>query len=140
MIDKAYIYQTKELIIKEGKFQEAISKAQTPKELREAVTLIPNYKPAHEGLTREDMGELRQEARSVLESKRWNELTWDDAWSGKYPKEITTEDEGEEIDNLLGKYQRIINQGITDEEFVDVNEHRRFLALESCSFLNVWQI
>ena len=140
MIDKAYIYQTKELIIKEGKFQEAISKAQTPKELREAVTLIPNYKPAHEGLTREDMGELRQEARSVLESKRWNELTWDDAWSGKYPKEITTEDEGEEIDNLLGKYQRIINQGIIDEEFVDVNEHRRFLALESCSFLNVWQI
>lgn len=140
MIDKAYIYQTKELIIKEGKFQEAISKAQTPKELREAVTLIPNYKPAHEGLTREDMGELRQEARSVLESKRWNELTWDDAWSGKYPKEITTEDEGEEIDNLLGKYQRIINQGITDEELVDVNEHRRFLALESCSFLNVWQI
>jgi len=113
---------------------------QTPKEFREAVALLPNYKPVHEYLTRENMNELRCVARSILESIGWNELSWDDAWSGKYPKEITAEDENKEIEALLNKYQRIIDLGITDKEFASVNEHIRFLALESCSFLNVWQI
>lgn len=139
MTEKTYIYQTKEHIIKENKFREAISKAQTSKEFREAVMLLPDYKPTDKLLTKENMDELRQAARSVLESKGWNELSWDDAWSGKYPKEITAEDENKEIENLLRKYLRIIDQGITNEEFVDSDEHIRFLVLERCSFLDVWQ-
>lgn len=46
MTEKTYIHQTKEHIIKENKFLKALSNAQTPKKFREAVMLLPDYKPS----------------------------------------------------------------------------------------------
>lgn len=97
---------------------------------------IKGYRKRHEflnTLTKEEQNELRQAARSVLESKWWG---WGDERSGKHPREITTENENVEIEILLRKYLRIIEHGVTDEEFADTNEHIRFLVLKRCSFID----
>ncbi|MEH6629132.1 MAG: hypothetical protein V7739_22085 [Motiliproteus sp.] len=75
--------------------------------------------------------ELKRMAESILESRSWDELPWQDAWLGSYPEKPTDQDVVAEYRVLCEKAARIINGADLEAEYGTLQEHVRMIYLET---------
>ena len=83
--------------------------------------------------------ELAEIARTLVISRQWDELLWDEAWSGKHPGEPTEEEIRGEYDVLVAKAARIIAHGPSDGDYSTAQEAARMMLLETCRTLNIYE-
>ena len=70
--------------------------------------------------------------------KLWDELEWEDAWNGKYPRDIDKEEIEIETDELIRKIERIRLYGFGSSEYRNLEEHRRMIVIESFKTISLF--
>jgi hypothetical protein len=90
-------------------------------------------------LTRIQLDELRQIAEAILVGQSWDDLPWDDAWRGVYPRQPEVSDIEKEVLILKEKVYRIWSTGSIETEYEDLLEHTRMIYLERAKSINLFQ-
>lgn len=82
--------------------------------------------------------QLRKVAESLTEARAWDQLPWDDAWAGKYPKQRTEQQVNAELRILIAKVERIMRTGRIEEEYSSIQEQQRMIHLENCTAISLF--
>jgi len=85
------------------------------------------------------LSELREISKHLVQSRHWNDLSWSDAWCGKYPKNTTDAEIKKELLVVIEKVERIINHGMTEDDFKNTKEYLRTMAIKSCRSLKYYR-
>lgn len=79
--------------------------------------------------------EIKAAATALATQKKWDSLSWDDAWSG-VSADNPSEKEIEQIYNIMIQDAELVLQaGVYKTNFSTEEEHIRMIYLESCSSL-----
>ena len=84
-------------------------------------------------LNQAQLSQLRDISTLLVQIRHRDQLSWDDAWSAKYPKCATSAEVDEEFSYLLEKAERIITFDFSGDDYKNTQEHIRTAALESCT-------
>ena len=82
--------------------------------------------------------ELLDMAKSIVESRKLELQSWDDAWSGLYPHEPSQDEIEQELKILSTKAARIIAGGSIEHEYDNQDEHIRMIYLESAKSFSLY--
>lgn len=90
--------------------------------------------------TEHHLSEIKQQAIIRVGANNLEKLSWDAAWSGCYPEEPTEQQIELEYETLKAKAGRILSGQVDiSEEYPNIAEHLRMLALEDCKTFDIWQ-
>lgn len=85
------------------------------------------------------LNELWEKAEEIVCHKKWNELPWDDAWSGKYPIDPIRNEVDLEFDALRKKAERMIKHGPSINDYETLEDQVRTISLEFCETFDLYQ-
>ncbi len=93
----------------------------------------------HVKLSEKQLDEISRLAVSQVQADNWDNLPWDSAWSGEYPSKPSQAHIESEFESLKAKALRILSGDLDlEQEYSDLEEHRRMIALESCVTFDIW--
>ncbi len=89
--------------------------------------------------TQQQLAEIKQQAIIRVRANNLEKLSWDAAWSGCYPEEPTEQQIELEYEALKAKAFRILSGQVDiSDEYPNMSEHLRMIALEDCKTFNIW--